>query len=68
MNVLYVKKKINKKTNIKFECGICLEEKEKLKHFNCKCAFLICEKCYKLIIENPNQSERKCPGCRTSIS
>ena len=62
------KKRINKKTNIKFECGICLEEKEKLKHFNCECAFLICEKCYKLIIENPNQNERKCPGCRILIS
>jgi hypothetical protein len=62
------KKKINKKTNIEFKCGICLEEKKQLKHFNCNCAFLICENCYKPTIENQNQSERKCPGCRQLIS
>ena len=62
------KKKINKKTNIEFKCGICLEEKKQLKHFNCNCAFLICENCYKPTIENQNQNERKCPGCRQLIS
>ena len=62
------KKIINKKTNIKFECGICYEEKKNLKHFNCECAFLVCEDCYKLFVENPNQNLRRCPNCRKLIS
>ena len=62
------KKIINKKTNIKFECGICKDEKKNLKHFNCECAFLVCEDCYKLLIENPNQNSRRCPHCRQLIS
>ena len=61
------KKIIKNKTNIKFECGICLEEKEKLKHFDCRCALLICENCYNKFMKNSNQREKKCPGCRKII-
>lgn len=59
------KKEITKLTPIEFECGICLEKNIKLKHFICGCAFLVCEKCYDITLNNRNIN--KCPGCRVQI-
>lgn len=56
--------KVVKKVNpIKYQCHICMQNKNSVTHFKCGCALEVCKACY---IKCKMGSD-KCPGCRAII-
>ena len=62
--VCFVCKKIVKKVNpIKYQCHICMQNKNNVTHFKCGCALEVCKNCY----IKCKMGSNKCPGCRAII-
>jgi len=62
--VCFVCKKIVKKVNpIKYQCHICMQNKNNVTHFKCGCSLEVCKNCY----IKCKMGSNKCPGCRAII-
>ena len=57
-------KPVKKVSQIKYDCNICLQKKNKVVHFKCNCSLVVCKDCY---LKCRMESD-KCPGCRAIIS
>ena len=56
-------KKVDKVNQIKYNCNICMQNKNSVTHFKCGCAMEVCKNCYIMC----KMTNDKCPGCRAVI-